>query len=59
MPGKFLKLIYIGLKILIYQMIRKKLDNITEEDIEDLIVNEELESKTIEYKSELPANNYY
>ncbi|KKM05059.1 hypothetical protein LCGC14_1757880, partial [marine sediment metagenome] len=35
-----------------------KLDNITEEDIEDLIVNEELESKTIEYKSELPANNY-
>ena len=39
-------------------MIRKKLDNITEEDIEDLIVNEELESKTIEYKSELPPNNY-
>ena len=26
-------------------MIRKKLDNITEEDIENLIVNEELESK--------------
>ncbi len=39
-------------------MIRKKLDTITEEDIEDLIVSEELESKTIEYKSELPSNTY-
>lgn len=39
-------------------MIRKKLEDITEEDIEELILNEELESKTSEYKSELPANTY-
>lgn len=39
-------------------MIKKKLEEINEEDIKQLITNEELESRTIEYKSELPTNTY-
>jgi len=37
-------------------MIKKKIEIITEEDIEKLIDNQVLESKTTEYKSELPTN---
>jgi len=39
-------------------MIRKKITEITEEDIEELINDEVWESKTIEYKSEIPNNTY-
>lgn len=37
-------------------MINKKLEDIKPEDLQNLIVNGVSESKTIEYKSELPLN---
>ena len=37
-------------------MINKELDDIKPEDLQNLIVNGVSESKTIEYKSELPLN---
>ncbi len=37
-------------------MINKKLEDITEEDIENLIINGEREGKTIEYKRDIPDN---
>ncbi len=37
-------------------MIKKKIETITEEDIEKLIEIQVLESKTTEYNSEIPVN---
>ena len=37
-------------------MINKQIDEITEEDIENLILNKEREGKTIEYKRDFPDN---
>ena len=37
-------------------MINKKIDDITEADLQSLIDNKVLEGKTIEYKRELPNN---
>lgn len=39
-------------------MIKKKIEAITEDDIEKLIEDETMENKTTEYKSELPINTY-
>ena len=38
-------------------MIRKNADEITEQDLQDLVDNSVLESKTIEYKQALPGNS--
>jgi len=38
-------------------MINKQIDEITEEDIENLILNKEREGKTIEYKRDFPDNS--
>ena len=39
-----------------FYMINKRLEDITEEDIENLIMNGEREGKTIEYKRDIPDN---
>ena len=38
-------------------MLNKPLDNVTSEDIENLVVNSVLERRTLEYKAELPNNS--
>jgi len=37
-------------------MINKQIDEINEEDIENLILNREMEGKTLEYKRDFPDN---
>ena len=39
------------------RMINKKLDDITKQDIDDLVDNEVRESRTVEYKRQLPAGS--